>query len=57
VRSLAVPVRDAFGAVVASVNASANASQVTLETLEQKFLPAVWRTAKLIEHALATPRV
>lgn len=49
VRSVAAPVRDVTGEVVAAINVSAHASRVSMEDLVEKFLPALLRTAKEIE--------
>jgi IclR family pca regulon transcriptional regulator len=48
VRSVAVPVRDAGGRVVAAVNTSAHATRVTLETLKNEFLPSLRQCAESI---------
>jgi len=56
VRSLAVPVRDADGRVVAAVNVSAHASRVTLAELRQTFLPALTACARDIDADLAGRR-
>ena len=44
-RSIAVPVRDGRGAVVAAVNVGAHASQVTLAEMETRFLPLLMKCA------------
>lgn len=49
VRSVAVPVRDSAGRVLAAINVSAHAARVTLEELQRRFLPELMRTAKAIE--------
>jgi IclR family transcriptional regulator, pca regulon regulatory protein len=48
-RSIAVPVRDADGRVVAAVNVSAHASRASRETVERDFLPPLLDTAGHIE--------
>ena len=53
-RSLAVPVRDGFGTVVAALNVSAHASRQTMATLRRDFLPAARRAAAAIESDLRT---
>ncbi len=52
-RSIAVPVRDPHGAVVAAVNLSAHASRTTLEALRARLLPPLRGTAAAIERDLA----
>ncbi len=49
VRSIAVPVHDAAGRVVAAVNASAHASRVRLDTIRKVFLPALQSAAREID--------
>lgn len=56
VRSLAVPVRDAEGRVVAAINVSAHASRVSLEELKGEFLPALQECAHEIDEDLAGRR-
>jgi IclR family pca regulon transcriptional regulator len=51
-RSLAVPVRDGTGAVVAALNVSAHASRQTMATLRKEFLPAALHAAAAIESDL-----
>jgi len=53
VRSVAVPVRNSRGEVVAAVNASAHSSRVSLERLETEFLRTLQRTAASIEADVA----
>ena len=53
-RSLAVPVRDGSGTVVAALNVSAHASRQTMATLRRDFLPAARRAAAAIELDLRT---
>lgn len=50
--SLAVPVHDATGAVLAAMNVSANAFRVDVETLVRDFLPPMRAAARAIEEAL-----
>lgn len=49
VRSVAAPVRDATGRVVAAINVSAHASRVPLDELQYRFLPELLDTARAIE--------
>ncbi|MGH3759330.1 IclR family transcriptional regulator domain-containing protein [Actinophytocola sp.] len=56
VRSVAVPVRDGTGNVVAAVNAAAHASRVGLASLRKTFLPRLQEAAQEIETALAAKR-
>jgi IclR family pca regulon transcriptional regulator len=53
-RSLAVPVRDGSGTVVAALNVSVHASRQTMATLRRDFLPAARRAAAAIESDLRT---
>lgn len=57
VRSIAVPVHDATGTVVASVNISTHASQVTLDRLMESYLPQLQVCAADIDQDLAGQRV
>jgi len=52
-RSAAVPIRDANGAVVAAMNVSTHASRVSMEELHRNLLPQLMETARLIEGDLA----
>lgn len=52
VRSAAAPVRDLHGGVIAAINVSANAARVTLETMREKFVPALVDTAAEISRDL-----
>jgi IclR family pca regulon transcriptional regulator len=52
VRSVAAPVRDLRGDVVAAINVSANAARVPLETMTTTFVPALVHTAAEISHDL-----
>ncbi len=56
VRSVAVPVRDSRGSVVASVNASAHATRIDLDTMQSRFLPRIQEVARAIEADLANSR-
>ncbi|WAB83009.1 helix-turn-helix domain-containing protein [Microcella daejeonensis] len=56
VRSVAVPVRDARGQVIATVNASAHSTRVTLDTLRTTFLARIQQVAAGIEADLAARR-
>lgn len=51
-RSVAVPVRDRRGAVVAAVNVSTSATRDTVEHLEAEHLPRLRRTAEAIDAEL-----
>jgi IclR family pca regulon transcriptional regulator len=53
VRSVAVPVKDQQGKVMAAINVSAHASRVTVDALVNDVLPQLKRTAFLIETDLA----
>ena len=48
-RSLAVPIRDGAGAVVAALNVSMHASRATMATLREEVLPRSLRAAAAIE--------
>ncbi|HXF18963.1 MAG TPA: IclR family transcriptional regulator C-terminal domain-containing protein [Streptosporangiaceae bacterium] len=54
VRSVAVPIRDSSGKVVAAINASAHAARVPMRTLEKQFLPRLLDAARQIDTELAT---
>ena len=54
VRSVAVPIRDSSGKVVAAINASAHAARVPMRTLEKQFLPRLLDAARQINTELAT---
>ena len=56
VRSVAVPVHDAGGRVIAAINTSAHATRVTLATLRDDFLPALWQCAQSIDVDLRAAR-
>ncbi len=56
VRSIAVPVHDADGRVVAAVNVSAHASRVRLDALRRLFLPSLQRMAREIDADLQVRR-
>jgi IclR family pca regulon transcriptional regulator len=53
VRSIAVPIRDSSGKVVAAINASAHAARVPMRTLEKQFLPRLLDAAAHIDSELA----
>lgn len=53
VRSVASPVRDTQGRVVAAINTSAHATRVSLQTLKDEFLPALQACAVEIDRDLA----
>lgn len=50
--SIAVPIRNASGAVIAAINVSANASRVRAATMRRDVLPPLGRTAARIELAV-----
>jgi IclR family pca regulon transcriptional regulator len=52
-RSVAAPIRDRAGAVVAAINASTQAPRVTMVQLREEILPAVLEAARRIELDLA----
>jgi IclR family transcriptional regulator, pca regulon regulatory protein len=54
VRSVAVPIRDSSGRVVAAINASAHAARVPMRTLDKQFLPRLLDAARQIDAELAT---
>lgn len=54
VRSVAVPIRDASGAVSAAMNVSVHASRMTMQELRRKVLPRLLRTAEAIEAELGS---
>ena len=56
VRSVAVPIHDAAGRVVAAVNTSAHATRVPLATLQRSFLPKLRACAGAIDAELRTVR-
>jgi IclR family pca regulon transcriptional regulator len=51
-RSLAVPIRDAKGVVIAALNVSVHASRASMATLRREFLPAALDAASAIESDL-----
>jgi IclR family pca regulon transcriptional regulator len=51
-RSLAVPLRSASGAVTAALNVSVHASRASMAALRRDFLPLAFRTAAAIEEDL-----
>jgi IclR family pca regulon transcriptional regulator len=52
VRSIAVPVHDARGRVVAAINVGAHASRVTLDQMHTRFLPPLLKCASALGSAL-----
>lgn len=52
VRSIACPIRDKKGNVIAAMNISGHASRVTLDDLTKKYLAALRKKVEKIEHAL-----
>ena len=55
-RSVAAPVRDADGRVVAAVNLSTHASRATVESMRSELLPVLLKTAAAIEEDLRAAR-
>lgn len=55
-RSIAAPIRDGDGRVVAAVNLSAHASRGTVESMKQTLLPPLLETAAAIEEDLRAAR-
>ena len=53
VRSVAVPVHDAGGRVVAAINTSAHATRVSIERVEREYLPQLQECARQIDQGLA----
>jgi IclR family pca regulon transcriptional regulator len=51
-RSIAVPVRDARGTVIAAMNVSTHASQVALDEMERRFLPVLTQGARSLSTVL-----
>lgn len=56
VRSVAVPIHDHTGRVIAAINTSAHVSRVSLATLEAEFLPRLQQAASAIDADLALRR-
>jgi IclR family pca regulon transcriptional regulator len=52
VRSIAAPIRDLRGNVLAAMNVSTHAGRVTVEEMEREFLPHLLRAAKLVGERL-----
>jgi IclR family pca regulon transcriptional regulator len=55
-RSIAVPVRNVVGDVVAAINVSAQASRVPRREMVERFLPVLQAGAERLESQLAAPR-
>lgn len=53
VRTIAAPIRNASGQVIAGINVAAHAARVSRERLENEFLPALLDTAEQINASLA----
>jgi IclR family transcriptional regulator, pca regulon regulatory protein len=53
VRSIAAPLHDASGRTVAAMNVSTHASRTTKTDLQRRYVPALLRTARDIDDALA----
>lgn len=51
-RSIAAPIRDASGRVVAAINLSTHASRVSMDALRNRLLPRLRETVAKIEHDL-----
>lgn len=56
VRSVAAPVHDADGTVIAAVNVSAHAARVSLERLTNEFVPRLLETTRELDRDLAVRR-
>ena len=54
-RSLAAPIHDADGRVIAAVNVSTHATRRTLDSLREDLLPPLLHTARQIEADLKQP--
>lgn len=55
VRSVAAPIRDRTGRVVAAINASAHATRASVRTLRQKFLPVLLEAGERISRSQGAP--
>lgn len=55
VRSVAAPIRDRTGRVMAAINASAHATRASVRTLRQKFLPVLIDAAERISRSQGAP--
>lgn len=53
-RSIAVPIRNGEGKVIAAINCSAHAGRISKETLEEKFLPLLSKAGDKISKGLAS---
>lgn len=53
-RSIAVPIRDEKGNVIAAINCSAHAGRISKQVLREEFLPVLQECAANISHALAS---
>jgi IclR family transcriptional regulator, pca regulon regulatory protein len=53
VRSVAAPLHDTTGRTIAAVNISTHVSRTSKSELRQRFVPALLRTTREIDHALA----
>lgn len=53
-RSIAVPVRDARGTVVAAMNVSSHASRVSLDEMRERFLPVLAKSARALSAVLVS---
>ena len=56
VRSLAAPLHDAAGKIIAAVNVSSYSTRVTLDALHRKFLPRLLKTTAAIDKELKARR-
>ena len=54
VRSIAAPIRDLRGNVVAAMNVSTHAGRVAVEEMERDYLPHLLRAAKLVGERVTT---
>ncbi|MGM0901230.1 MAG: IclR family transcriptional regulator domain-containing protein [Bacillota bacterium] len=53
-RSIAVPIKNSYGKVIAAINSSVHAGRVSSETLREEFLPLLIDTADKISKAIST---
>ncbi|MFJ7849980.1 IclR family transcriptional regulator C-terminal domain-containing protein [Peribacillus sp. NPDC097206] len=53
-RSIAVPIKNSEGQVIAAINCSAHAGRISEEVLQEEFLPLLLDTAAKISRAIAT---
>jgi IclR family pca regulon transcriptional regulator len=56
IRSIAAPVRDGSGSVVAAMNVTVHAAEVSVDTLREEFLPLLLQTASAVSADVALYR-